>query len=137
LARRRDLAYAHDTWSRKKSKEAVEQFARMAIEARQIADQVLHTVTIGDQPGLATHAANILFALEQKLGRTTIGLHMPGARRDEAADLVQAFNFGHEFTLGHGLQQGLTLIRRQGLQVVNPHQLMALAVEDGKTRLGV
>ena len=62
---------------------------------------------------------------------------MPGARRDEAADLVQALDFGHELSLGHGLQQGLTLLLRQGLQVVNPDQFMALAVEDGKARFGV
>ena len=109
----------------------------MAIQAREVADQVLHAMAIGHQPGLAAHSANVLFPLEPQLGGTAAGLHMPGTGRNESADLVQTLNFGHEFTLGHRLQQGLTLIRSQGLQVVNPHQLMALAVEDREARLGV
>src|SRR5690606_8421189 len=80
-----------------KLQEAIEHLATGLVEPAQVADQVLHTVRVGDQQRGLADAADVFLALEYQCGGTAVGFYLPGAWRRVGRHVRDARDLGQEF----------------------------------------
>ena len=66
---------------------------------RQVLNQIMHAVAVGNQQGAGIQPANIVFGFQGKAGITAVGGHGPLAGGGEGGDADQAFDHGHKFPL--------------------------------------
>ena len=65
----------------------------------------MNAVVVGDQQRRGADAADVFLAFEHELRGAPIGLHRPGAGREQAAHRVQAQDFWQKFALVQSLAQ--------------------------------
>ena len=59
-------------------KKSIEYLAAAAIQSRQVADQELHSVAVGNQKRVRCQTADIFLATQDERGIAAIGFHLPG-----------------------------------------------------------
>lgn len=113
--------------------EAVEDFSAGGVEGLRVADEELDAASVEDEEGGSGEAADIFFRFEDEVGRTAVGIDLPGAGGGVAGDAFDAPDFWHEFAGGEFIADEGEVRFWEGFKVRDPSEFVAVSGDEGDT----